>query len=148
MSDDIWVDDKDLKVDGEHSPSQTYDLLMSELNYNRIKNNFETLGIKEGASERQEEARQLYFEQGLTKGLQEGKNYGIIKGILKAKELFETDVIPNKLSTCTSWDTEKMNKFMEILQQKNFEDEEDNELKEIEQLISKDETLKSYFSDQ
>ena len=114
--DDVWAEDE-YRVDWEsaHHAVHHYDNFVASLNYNRLRETFVTLGIKEGVSEGLDEARQAYFEKGLESGLREGIVCGFIVQLLTmmmdcAEQ--ERELIGNLKANCVLWKKEKMEQVL------------------------------------
>nr|CAG4717327.1 unnamed protein product [Naegleria fowleri] len=81
LSDDVWLSEAD--GNGELTSSQR---LIAEREYLRLQQQFQTLGMKEGASEGMDEFRQQHFEEGLKNGLKEGMMIGLLMELFSKQQ--------------------------------------------------------------
>ena len=129
--DDVWFEEETFQADGEN-PSKHYEKHLSELNYRRLQETFENLGMKEGTAETMDASRQIHFEQGLCDGIKEGIIVGFLNGVSKlVHPEGHTD-----FSACHLWSQEKMDQVRAIVMNKDTTlDCVDEEVERVKELV-------------
>ncbi|EFC47726.1 predicted protein [Naegleria gruberi] len=111
--DDIWGEEE-FRVDGQND-SKSYDQYVASLNFDRMRDTFVTLGIKDGVSEGLDEARQVYFEKGLVGGIREGIVCGFLIQLMSLEGLIDEEKRNKMKSESVLWKKEKMDRVMEMI---------------------------------
>ncbi|KAG2382908.1 hypothetical protein C9374_004875 [Naegleria lovaniensis] len=111
-SDDIWLSEAD--GNGELATTQR---LIAEREYQRLREQFQTLGMKEGASEGVDQFRQEHFEEGLKKGLLEGMMVGLLMELFSKQQRQEDqeklELFSSSSEKVESWSQDQMNQVLD-----------------------------------